>query len=40
MTVTSAILGKAASAALASPVLSGVINGSLSISVYARISDG
>jgi len=38
MTVTSAIPGKAAGAALASPVLSGVINGSLSISVYARIS--
>lgn len=34
-----AIPGKAASAALASPVLSGVINGSLSISVCARISD-
>jgi hypothetical protein len=39
MTVTPASPGKAARAALAPPVLSGVINGSLSISVCAQISD-
>src|ERR1022692_4024015 len=39
MTVTPASPGKAASAALASPMLSGVINGSPSICVCARISE-